>query len=87
MAYPDFNQEPGIGLARPGFEEAAERMGTYIGYPGNLFQLNDALEIFQTILVDLVDPLIFPLLEIMPEANGRQRFYLLGPGNTVQRFH
>jgi hypothetical protein len=81
------DEEAGVGLPGPGFEKSAEGMGADICHRGNLFQLDRSFEVLQAVFIYSVDPLIFRLLEIMPEADGGKRVCLLGCGDDRQGFH
>jgi hypothetical protein len=74
VANPYLDKEAGVGLSRPGFEEPAERIRADICHCCDLVQLDRPFEILQAIFVNGIDPLIFHLLEIMPEADGGEGF-------------
>ena len=80
MSYPDLRQELGIGLAGPGFEITAERVGDQSGYGSYLFQVNFLVEIRKGIVIYRIDPVIFLFGEIVPETNRRKYLQVIHAG-------
>src|SRR5882762_4932045 len=84
---PKLEEETGIGLSGPGFEETAEGVGADIGHSRYLFQLDGPLEVLKTVFVDKVHSFVFGFGKAVLKADGRQGLDLrfIGYGHHMQR--
>src|SRR6267142_938533 len=78
VADAQFEEEAGVRLPGPGFEEAAEGIGADIGHGGDLFQLDGAPEMTEAVFIDKVDADVFGFTKAVFEADGGQRMHLVG---------
>ena len=70
MANPYFYHELRIRFPGPGFKITAKRIGADIGHIGYFFQLNRPFEIFQAVIINDIDPVVFGLKTILFKADG-----------------
>ena len=72
VADAELGEELGIGLARPGFEIPAKRIGDEPGDGGHVFQIDLLGKMAKAIVIDGVDPIVLRFGEVGAEADGGQ---------------
>jgi len=87
VADADLGEELAVGLARPGFEVAAERVGDEAGDGGNLVEIYLLREMTESVVINGVDAVAFRFGEIGAEADGREELKAIGGGECGQAFY
>lgn len=82
VADADLREELGVGLAGPGFEVAAKRVGDEAGDGGDMVEIDLPGEMAESIVVDGVDPVVLRFGEVGAEAYGGEELETVRGGKS-----